>query len=187
MDFLSKESRAWAVEDMQPLLLRVGSARSVGLQYVSKDGKSLDVLLDIEVSPILGENCLGYAAIRDSHDPIQWEQARAIIGALHGLARVQRRFEGILSKTGTYNLDITPLEIQHSAGSALEADRTGQVLGPLLEVTQDISSALHALVRVQEEWQSEMAEQQQELVLTAKSINKTLADLADTAAEIPRQ
>ncbi len=61
----------------------------------------------------------------------------------------------------------------------LEAALASEALPALLELTQDISRSLRGLLRVQEEWLGETAEQQRELLLVAKSIGKTLADLGD--------
>ena len=52
----------------------------------------------------------------------------------------------------------------------------------LIELVGDISANLGVLPKVHEEWMSVMAEQQQELVQVAKSIDRTLRDLVDTIA-----
>ena len=48
VEFLTEESRVWAVRETLSLFWRVGSARSIGYQFVTNEGGVLDVLLDAE-------------------------------------------------------------------------------------------------------------------------------------------
>ena len=72
-EFLTEESRARAVKDTLPLFWRVGSARSVGYRYITKDGRILDLLLSAEVMPLTARTVCSYATLHNVDDPIQWE------------------------------------------------------------------------------------------------------------------
>ena len=48
-----------------------------------------------------------------------------------------------------------------------------------MEVAQDIAVSLSALVRVQQEWSEATEEQRHELLLLARSIDRTLRELVD--------
>ena len=71
-EFLTGESRARAIQDVLPLFWRNGSDRSVGMRFVKQDGRILDVQLDAEVVTTPGKTVLGYAALRDPDDRVQW-------------------------------------------------------------------------------------------------------------------
>lgn len=87
--FLSSESRRRAVRDLLPLFRRVGSSRSVGVSFETKEGRLVPVLLDAEVCAIDTEHCHAFAVMRDPDDPVQYEGASATIEALHGIAVIQ--------------------------------------------------------------------------------------------------
>ena len=95
---------------------------------------------------------------------------------------MQGKLESALSPRGSDNPDADPPALQQSSGHAPEAGLTGEFLGAALEVAQDIPANLRALQRVLEEWRDATVEQQGELLLVAKRIDKTLTDLADTVA-----
>ena len=182
IDFLTEESRAWAIKDTLPLFWRVGSARGVGYQSVRKNGRTLDVLLDAEVSHMSVGNRFTIAALRDNRDLVQWEQASTTIMALQQLTRLRHDLESVLSAKGSANLDPKSLAVQQSSGHILEAGLAGEAMGALLELAQDISANLRGVLRVYEEWLGATVEQQREMLLMVKSIDKTLADLADSVA-----
>jgi hypothetical protein len=48
IDFLTEDSRMRAIIDTLLLFWKVGTARSIGYQFVRKDGDVLDLLLDAE-------------------------------------------------------------------------------------------------------------------------------------------
>ena len=182
IDFLTEESRLRALKDTLPVFWRVGSARSIGHRFVKKTGRVLDVLLDAEVIHGTGGNSFSLAALRDSRNIIQWHQASTTIRALREVIHVQRKLESVLSEKGNDTADAGASGVQQSSGQAPEAGLAREVLGPLLERAHDISGNLRALLRVEEERLDATAEQQGELLLVAKSIDRTLVDLADTLA-----
>ena len=128
------------------------------------------------------DSCSTYAALYDTVDLGQWKQACAILKELLHLSHLRDDLESILSIEGSHERDLDKPEIQQPRDSQLKANRTEEALGTFLEVAQDVSANLGALVRVHEEWLGETTEQQRDLVLVANDIYRTLKDLADTAA-----
>ena len=180
-EFLTEESRQRAVKDTLPLFWRVGSARSVGYQFVRKNGQIIDVLLDAELGRYTSGNTFAIVTLREDHDLTQWEQAATIIKALKQLASAHALLQSPLLAEGGVNQDPGLLALQASSGDA--SAKAGETLGAFLEHTENISVNLRALLRVHEEWLDASAEQQRDLLGVAKSIEKSLAYLADAAAD----
>ena len=67
----------------------------------------------------------------------------------------------------------------------VESGQVEEVLGAAIEIGQDISASLRVMPLVQEEWLSQMVELKQEMLQVAKSIDRTLADIADSIATAP--
>ena len=142
----------------------------------------LDVLLDAEVCPVSACGFSAYAAIHVAHDPVQWEQASQTLRALREITAAQSILEGIPFAKGSEGSPSTLPAVQHSPGQVPGPSLVEQGLGELLEATHDISVHLRGLLQAQEEYLDETVEQRRELVLVAKNIDKTLAQLADTVA-----
>ena len=102
IDFLTDESRMQAVEDTLPLFWRSGAARSVGYQFVKKDGGLLNVLMDAEATHAPNGDALTLAALRDSVDTSQRRQATATIRALKEIANIQLELEATASSDGSH-------------------------------------------------------------------------------------
>jgi len=94
--FLTEESRARAVEDVLPLFWRAGSDRSVAFQFVRKDGRVLDALVDAEVCPITKCDFAAYAVIREAHNPMERERASTTLKRLNEITDMQVRMQGLL-------------------------------------------------------------------------------------------
>ena len=88
-DFLSSNSRGRAVRDVLPLFRRVGSDRSVGLNFETKLGQVVPILMDAEVCAVNAGLCHAFAVMRDPDDPAQHEWASATVDALHGIDAIQ--------------------------------------------------------------------------------------------------
>ena len=159
----------------------MGSARSIGYQFVRKNGQIIDVLLDAELARDNSGNTFSIATLREDHDPTQWEQAATIIKALKQLASAHTLLQSTLLAEGDYHRNPGLLALQASSGYA--SAKAGETLGTFLEHAENMSVNLRALLRVHEEWLDASAEQQRELLGVAKSIEKSLAYLADTAAD----
>ena len=71
-----------------------------------------------------------------------------------------------------------------SPGRVAQAAEWGEAAGAFLELAMDISADLRGLLQQHEKWPSKSAEQQRELVLAARSLDRTLAELADTLAAV---
>lgn len=181
VEFLTEESRARALKSTLPLFWSVGSAYSIGYQLVKKDGQVIDVLLDAEAGPSNGARGLTHAALRNSYDMEQWEQASTTIKALTELTRERAELKGLLHPVKDDNQHLSL--VQQSSEDVDETGLTREVLGALLEGVQDISRSLQGLTRVHEESLEAMAERQHELLDAAKGINKTLLYLADSVAD----
>ena len=180
-DFLTEESSMRAVKDVLPLFQQAGSDRSIGMQFVRKDRKVLDILLDADVSPAATCGCFAYATLRDSHSIDQSEEASKILRALKDIITVMHTLERVNVAHEGDDPATVSLAVGQSPGQ-VQAGVPGEAAGAFLELAQDISANLRGLLHVHEEWLSESAEQQRELVLVARSLNKTLAELADTVA-----
>ena len=180
-DFLTEESSMRAEKDVLPLFQRAGSDRSIGMQFVRKDRKVLDILLDADVSPAATCGCFAYATLRDSHDIDQSEEASSMLRALRDITTVMHTLERVNVAHEGGDPATVSLAVGQSPGQ-VQMGMPGEAAGAFLELAQDISANLRGLLQVHEEWLSESAEQQRELVLVARSLNKTLAELADTVA-----
>jgi PAS domain S-box-containing protein len=83
--FLTEESVARALRDTLPLFWSTGSARSVGYQFVTRDGQILEALLDAELIPRDSGQPIGIAIIRVGKDLQDWRLARSILAAAKSL------------------------------------------------------------------------------------------------------
>ena len=93
VEFLTEESRVWAVRETLPFFWRVGSARSIGYQFVTNEGGVLDVLLDAEACPTTMGGLVSYAVLREGHDLTQWEQASTTMMVIQQLTHFRDNFQ----------------------------------------------------------------------------------------------
>lgn len=93
-DFLSGESRARALDDVLPLFRSVGACRSVGLNFKSRDGRAVPVLLDAQVCSTDDVHCHAFAVMRAPDDLVQYAEASATFTALSSIARSPREVSG---------------------------------------------------------------------------------------------
>ena len=171
IDFLTEESRTWAINDTLPLFWTVGSARGIGYEFVKKDGRVINILLDAEVSPdALGEP-VTLAALRNSHDILQWQQASASLDALRHLTVLQARLEDALST-------ISGVGASESRTDAITGDWWTELWG-LLELAGHATSDLQSLAKIQEEYVHPMVNQQQTLSLLAQTLDLVVAELVE--------
>ena len=171
VEFLTEESRRQAIKDTLPLFWRVGSARGVGYQFVMKNGQVIDVLLDAEVTPEISGQSFTIAALREGHDLIQQQQSATTIKALQELTSWQHELKDFLSPQEIHNQDAGLLTPQDSSANALA--KAGETLGTFLELTENISVSLRALLQTHEEMLDASVEQQRELLEVAKSMEKS--------------
>ena len=96
IDFLTEESRARALKDTFPAFQRLGYARSVGYQFVRKDDRIINVLLDAETVEV-SHHLAAVATLRDTYDLSQWKQSSATLQAVRGLIDSKSQAEGNLT------------------------------------------------------------------------------------------
>ena len=85
-DFLSQHSRDYSFSDVLPLFRRTGSARSVGLNFETRDGRTVPLLLDAQIcSTEQGYRC-GFAVLRAPDDLVQYGEASATFATLRDIA-----------------------------------------------------------------------------------------------------
>ncbi len=86
-DFLSQHSRDYSFSDVLPLFRRTGSARSVGLNFETRDGRTVPLLLDAQIcSTEQGYRC-GFAVLRAPDDLVQYGEASATFATLRDIAQ----------------------------------------------------------------------------------------------------
>ena len=182
IEFLTEESRARALADGFPQFERIRFPQTRGLQFVRRDGRVMDVLLDARFVDPPGAKRVAYASFCDVNDRASWRQGPSTLRSLQELANAGRRYEAVVSGTRDIVQELTPTALQDTFDHSGEAETRADVVAGLIELVGDISANLGVLPKVHEEWLSVMAEHQQELVQVAKSIDRTLRDLADTVA-----
>ena len=183
-EFLTEESRARALKETPPLFWRVGSARSVGYQWVRKDGRTLYLCMDAELVRGVAGEPMTLAALYGSDDGADWELASSTIDALTKLSRLRSTIAAVVPDRESMVTDSGRHPVGPSLGEIMDDVLKRDALATLLEIGSDISSNLRGLARVQEEWLGSSAEQQRETMLLLRSIDGTLRDLADSVAEL---
>ena len=137
------------------------------MQFVRKDGSAVDMLLDAELVPDSRGGVTGIAVIRETGDPSLWEYSRVTLSTMRDLCTTMHALrEGI-------------------SAPAADHERTDvlQAAGDALDIARDVASNLRAMLRSHEEWSQATQDQQRDLLLVARNIERSLRDLADTAAE----
>ena len=134
VEFLTEASREWAIRDALPLFWRAGSVRSIGYQFLRRDGRVLDALLDADVSTGIDGSSVTYAAIRNGHDPDQYEQASTTLATLQQLTPVQLYLESVQSSGTIAALERPDAAIRPAAPEGgLDVRLAEDLLGPLLD------------------------------------------------------
>ena len=174
VEFLTDVAQIRVLRDTMPLFWRVGTAKSIGLQFVCKNGQLLDVLLDAEVVNTAGGRS-ALAALYYPDSLTQWNKAAKAIQMLQQLVKMRYQLEDILASVDNGNSHTKPASTSREESG--QPVPTGELVGPLLEAVQDITHYLRALARLIEQW-LETEEHQLELLTVAKSIEKTLGELA---------
>ena len=163
-DFLTLESSLYIRTDALPLFWCVGSARNIGLQFAKKNGKILDVLLDADACPPTELGNSSFAAVRKSHDAVQWEQARDTLSVLRELTHVRKGLQNIppIRESSDTELGVQPVEgLNDPVPLAVTAE---EAAGALFEVAHDVSTSLNGLLKLHEESIGAHMEQQNELL-----------------------
>ena len=89
-EFLTDESRERAVRDVIPHFLEVGSDRSVGLEFRTREGLPLELLMDAETCGTGNPHCYAFAVMHQRRDSKGARQATSTIRALREILRLER-------------------------------------------------------------------------------------------------
>ena len=149
LDFLTDESRFVAVRDTLPLFWQAGSARSVGYQFLRKNGRVLNVLLDADT--ILGAQGEFYtsAALRARGSRTQWQQASTALRHLRDINQLHSQLASLLSANSSEigNGDPGALEpLKHG----VRLERATRTLPELVEVADQVLESVSPKFRLQE-------------------------------------
>ena len=180
-EFLTDVNRIRVLRTTLPHFWQVGACKGIGLQFIRKNGEILDVLLDSEVVKTPGGDGFGLAALYCPDSLTEWNNAAEAIRVLQQLAQMRYQLEDILA-----SLDIHNSQIEPAVAPPLESGQpvvAWTLLGPLLEAVQDVSNYLRSVARLLEQLLDTTDEHQLELLAVAKSIDKSLAELAGLAAD----
>ena len=144
VDFLTEESRARALKDTFPAFRRLGYARSVGYQFVHKDGRVISILLDAETVEI-SHHLAAVATLRDTYDLSQWKQSSAALQAVKGLIDSKNQAEGNLTGEPSIVPDPDSSVFQWAPSDSLPSkpmivERLSYLTGRELEVLQSLAS-----------------------------------------------
>ena len=183
VDFLTDEPRWWVIQDALPLFWQGGSARSIGYRFLRKNGRALTVLMDAEVVPRTEGDLSSLATLRRPDSLSMWRQSSTTLRRLRTLHRVQRQLENLLRPKGGGIPDSGASEDPRISPLALDPTSTRELFGTLVGLGQDISSSLRALSQAHLEGRDASLEQQGELVLAMKSIDKTLTEIKDVLGD----
>ena len=169
VEFLTDESRAQMQTDTLRLFWRVGRAYGIGAEFLRKNGRVVDVLLDaVAVDQATGGR-VGLAVLRDSPDPEQWRQASMIIEALHGFFQAEQRLAELLDQQGSSH---------HEAPEDPTSSEEPDPLKELSSIIQNVLTNVSALADLEEQRRHLLVNKQQELSLLAETIEIALRGLA---------
>ena len=157
---------------------------SMARQFVTKEGAVLDILIDAEVCRATTCECSAYGTLTDVHDAEQREQASDTLTTLKNIITIQQILENALAADEGDGTEEASQAAPQPPGRVARAAEWGEAAGAFLELAMDISANLRGMLQVDEEWLSESAEQQREFVLASRSLDRTLAELADTLSAV---
>ena len=177
VDFLTDESRLWAIQDALPLFWQAGSARSIGYRFLPKNGRAISVLLDGNAMDDGEGGVLGLATLRPPDNRAQWQQASATRGTLQKIGQVQRQLKGLLSDqvAGQRIANASPLP-----SSSVPAAQAGQLSEPmigLVEIAREVSENLRTMANAQARRLDMLLSRESQLTLLADTIETSIAEL----------
>ena len=144
----------------------------------------LDILIDAEVCRATTCECSAYGTLTDVHDLKQWEEASTALKTLKDITTIQDILERVLVAGEGDAPDAVPQGAKQLPGWVSQTGEWGEAAAAFLELAQDISANLRGLLHLYEGWLSKSTEQQRELVLSARSLDRSLAELADTLSAV---
>ncbi|MCH7605754.1 MAG: PAS domain S-box protein [Chloroflexi bacterium] len=186
IDFLTEESRSQAVSDTLPLFWQAGRAHSIGCELVRKDGRVFDVLLDAYMIEQPQGDRTTLATLSERRHVSQRPVASSVLRVLLGLNRAQHILYEFLPPTTTDEPVHQTPEVEPVSPASPRIAKAGD-WDQLSHIAQEVSSHLHAMADVKEQRMHSMANQRQQLLLLAETVETTLAKLTMDAAKTSGQ
>ena len=159
------------------LFRETGRAHSIGVGFVHKNGRVIDVLLDAVTSYDLKGERIALAALRDRGDLEQWKWATSSIKTLQSLDAVQRYISLTLAATGS---DEVPQLEPQSSGSLRESLELATE--DLIVLIDDITDHLRQLTEIEEQRFHDEQNSRQVLFTVADTIRVALAGITGPAS-----
>ena len=176
VEFLTEESRAQAQTDTLPLFWQTGRAHGIGCEFLRKNGRVLDVLLDAVTVDRATGGRVTLATLRDTTEIAQWRQGSMIIEALHGLFQAEQRLANLLvQQEGGQPM---AAEAPSSNGEPDQPESTPDPLKELCSIIQNVLTNVRALADLEEQRRHLLVNKQQELSLLAETLEIALQSLA---------
>ncbi|MCH7997078.1 MAG: hypothetical protein IIB11_04810 [Chloroflexi bacterium] len=165
-----------------PTFWNTGRAEGIGYQFVKKDGKVMDLLLDAELCPNTFGQLRTLAALRDPNDPTERYWASSTMKVLQMFTDVGRELESMQPSAlwNSQNKQDAPLIPSERCNHNEELTR--EFASAILEYSRDLTVNMRGILRAQEEKAVKSEEQFAEMLTVAKNIDHSLADLADSVA-----
>ena len=176
VEFLTEESRAQAQTDTLPLFWQVGRAHGIGYEFLRKNGRVLNVLLDAVAFDQATGGRMTLATLRDTTEITQWHQASIIIEALHGLFQAEQLLANLLIRQEGGHPEAA--EDTFPNGESDQPEPTPETLKELSSVIQGVLTNVKALADLEEHRRHLLVNKQQELTLLAETIEIALQGLA---------
>ena len=173
VDFLTDESRMWAIQDALPLFWQAGSARSVGYRFLRKNGRTISVLLDGNAMDDGDGGVLGLATLRPPDDRVQWQRASTTLGSLEKIGQVQRQLRELLSaqEAGRAIASSSPVPTS-------QAEPLSDLTTRLVELAREVSENLRTMAMVQARRLEVLVNRESQLILLADTIETSITELA---------
>ena len=128
VDFETEESRCNMIAKVLPEMLKSGSSQGEPRAFLAKDGSVLNVLMDWQACLSIGG--YAHAALYESNNPIQREQASETMRLLLDLDRLQHESERVWSAhNGETNTNAVVSELQCATEPDPEAECITAPLG----------------------------------------------------------
>ena len=182
-EFLTEESQLRDICHIRPLLHDVNTARSIGLTFLTKDHRNLDVIADLERIPVSEQNSVSFGTLYNPNDVTQWQQASTTMRALIEFKTMQHKLDVI-----TTGEDWDAPQPDHPSaprsGLLVQVDVAEKALGVLAEACNDISLNLRGMAGLQEQCIDSLMEHTQELVSVVKTMDKSLEGLGNIIEQL---
>ena len=182
-DFLTEESRDWAINDTLPLFWETGLARSVGYEMVKKNGRVMEVLLDADAVADGHGGQMTVATIRDNYDALPWRQSATLLEVLPKLSTLERQLHSMVdvlaSLGGVGETEASPdIWVGNDGGASLR-----DALAELPTLCREIGEGLRAVYEAQGRALHAIKNQLQVLLLVESTIDLTAHGLTEIAEE----